>query len=128
MVPRARHDGAKADTTQPEEAGEAEAPIVPADAPEVGQMGGGAIEASPTEAAMARTSKPELPASSVIGGSTPEGEPMTEGVPSALVGPTPTVTTANPSVGAGSSGPLSGWAMIRSCGEEAGSNGLGGWT
>jgi len=110
----ARHDGTKADTARPEEAGEVEAPIVsgealvesapaPVDAPKVGQTRGCVTEASPAEAATAQTSEPELPASSVIGGSIPEGALVTEGVPSAPVGPTPTVAMADPSVGAGSS-------------------------
>ena len=76
----ARRDGAKADMVRPEEVGEAEAPIVlgealvesvPAlvDTPKVVQTGGGATEASPADAVMARTSEVELPASSAIGGS-----------------------------------------------------------
>ena len=64
-------------------------------------------KAPPTEAAMDQTSKLELQASLVIGGSIPEGALVTEGVPSALIGPTPTVATANPSVGAGSS-----WSLV----------------
>ena len=114
MVPGARCDGAKADIASPKEAGEGEAPIVleevlvesvlaPVDAPKVGQTGGGMTEASPAEAVTARTLEPELPASSVTGGSTPEGAPVMEEVPSAPVGPTPTVVTADPSVGAGPS-------------------------
>ena len=82
MVPRARRDGAEADTALPEEAGEAKAPIVPEealvesapaaiDAPKVVQMRGGVTEASPMDAAMAQTSEPELPTSSTIGGSAP---------------------------------------------------------
>ena len=70
------------------------------DAPEVGQTGGGTTEASPTDAVMARTSEPELPASSAIGGFAPEGAPVTEEVPSAPIGPTLTVARADPSVGA----------------------------
>ena len=114
MVPGARHDGTEADTTRPKEAGEVEAPIVPGetlvesvpapvDALEVGQTGGGATEASPVEAVTARTLEPKLPASSAIGGSTPERAPMTERVPSAPIGPTPMVAMADPSVRAGSS-------------------------
>ena len=114
MVPGVRRDGAEVDMAPPEEVGEVEAPIVseealvesapmPANAPEVGQMGGGTTEASPVEAVIARTLEPELPASSVIGGSTFEGALVTEEVPSAPVGATPTVATADPLVGAGSS-------------------------
>ena len=58
---------------------------------------------SPTDAMMAWTLEPELLASSTIGGSIPEGALVTEGVPSAPVGPTPMVATADPSVGARSS-------------------------
>jgi len=111
MVLGVHRDGAEADTAPPEEAGEAEAPIVPegalvetaplpVDAPEVGQTGGGATEASPTDSVTARTLELELPASSAIGGSVPEGAPVMEEVPSAPVGPTPMVATADPSVGA----------------------------
>ena len=114
MVPRVHRDGTEADTARPKEAGEAEAPIVPGealvesvptpvDAPEVGQMGGGATKASPVEAAIARTLEPELLASLVIGGSAPKGAPVTEGVPLAPIGPTSMVATADPSVGARSS-------------------------
>ena len=111
MVLWARHDGAEVDTARPEEVGEAKAPLVlgealvelaPAlvDAPKVGWMVGGATEASPANAVMARTSELELPASSAIGGSTPEGVPVTEGVPSAPVVPTSTAAMADPLVGA----------------------------
>ena len=114
MVLGVHRDGAEANTARPKDAGEVEAPNVlgealvesapaPVDALEVGQTGGGAIEASPTDAAMAQTSKPELPASSAIGESTPEGAPVTEGVPSVPVRPMPMVATVGPSVGAGSS-------------------------
>ena len=67
----------------------------PVDALDVEQMGGGTTKVSPTEAAMAWTSEPELLASSAIEGSTPEGAPVTEGVPSAPVRPTPVVAKAN---------------------------------
>ena len=79
--------------------------LVPAlvDAPKVGQTGGGATEASPVDIATSRTSEPELPASSTIGGSALEVALVTEEVPSAPVGPTPMVATADPSVGAGPS-------------------------
>ena len=111
MVPGAHRDGAKVDTTRPEEAREAEASIVlgealvesvptPIHALKVGQMGGGMTEASPIDAAMARTLEPELLASSTIRGSTPEGVLVTEEVPLAPVGPTPTVAMAEPSIGA----------------------------
>jgi len=116
VVSVARYDGAKADTVPPEEAreAEAEAPIVPeealmesapgrVDAPEVGQMGGSATEASPIDMMTAQTLKPKMLASSAIGGSTPEGAPVMEEVPSAPVGPTPMVAMADPSVGAGPS-------------------------
>ena len=73
------------------------------DALEVGQTGGGTTEASPVDTAMAQTSEPELPASSAIGGSAPEGAPVMEEVPLAPVGPTPMVAMADPSVGAGPS-------------------------
>ena len=97
-----------------EEAGEAEAPIVPEealvesapaaiDAPKVVQMRGGVTEASPMDAAMAQTSEPKMLASSAIGGSAPEGVPMMEEVPSAPIGATPMVAMADPSVGAGPS-------------------------
>ena len=89
MVLGARRDGAEADTGPPEEAGEAEAPIVleaalvqSTPAPEVGQTRGGATEASPADMVMARTLEPELPASSAIRGFAPNGAPMTEEVPS----------------------------------------------
>ena len=79
MVPGAHRDGAKVDTTRPEEAREAEASIVlgealvesvpaPVDAPEVEQTGGGMTEASPADAAMAQISELELPASFAIRG------------------------------------------------------------
>ena len=58
--------------------------------------------------AMAQTSEPELAASLFIGGSTPGGEPVTEGVPSAPIGPMPTVAMTDPLVGAGSS-----WSLVR---------------
>ena len=58
---------------------------------------------SPIEAAMAQTSKLELPLSSAIGGSTPEGASVMEGVPSAPIRPTMMVATVDPSVGARSS-------------------------
>ena len=96
MVPRACRDGA-----------EAEAPIVPegalvesapalVDVPKVGQTGGGMTEASPADAVTAQTSEPELPASSAIGGSAPEGTPVTEEVPSAPVGLMPTGCGSQP--------------------------------
>ena len=75
----------------------------PVDALEVGQTGGGTTKASPTEAVKAQTSEPELPASSVIGRSTPEGSPVTEVVPLAPIGLTPTIAMTDPSVGARSS-------------------------
>ncbi|XP_066365083.1 uncharacterized protein [Miscanthus floridulus] len=89
IVLGARHDGAEADMAPPEEAGEAEAPIVPEEAlvesalvpintPKVGQTRGGMVEASLANMATTRTLKPELPASSTIGGSAPEGAPMME--------------------------------------------------
>ena len=68
------------------------------DAPEVGQTGGGTTEASPTDAVMARTSEPKLPASSTIGGSAPEGAPVAEEVPSASIGMTPMVALVDPSI------------------------------
>jgi len=60
VVPGARRDGAEADTALPKAARQAKAPIVPEealvdsvpapiDAPEVGQMRGGATEASPMD-------------------------------------------------------------------------------
>ena len=118
MVSGGRCDGTEADTPPPEEAGEAEAPVVPeealvesaptpVDAPEVGQTRGGTTEASPVDAVMAWTLEPELLASSTIGGSIPEGALVTEGVPSAPIGPTPMVATTDPSVGAGSS-----WSLV----------------
>ena len=55
------------------------------------------------EAATAQTLKPKLPASSVIGGSTPKGAPVMEGVPSAPIRPMSMVATTDPSVGARSS-------------------------
>ena len=61
------------------------------------------IEASPVDMAMAWTSEPELLVSSAIGGSAPEGAPVTEEVPSAPIGPTLTVATVDPSVGPGPS-------------------------
>lgn len=114
MVWGVRRGGAKADMAWPKEAGKVEVSIVlwealvesapaPINVPEVGQMGGGTIEASPIDAVMARTSEPEVPASSAIGGSTPEGVPVTEGVPSAPIEPMSIVATADPLVGAGSS-------------------------
>ena len=114
MVPGMRHDGIEVHMVWPKEAGEAEALIVlgealmesapaPVDAPEVGQTGGGTTEASPVEVATVQTSKPELLASSAIGGSTPEGALVTEGLSSAPIGPTPMVATADSSVEAGSS-------------------------
>ena len=114
MVLGARCDGAEAGTAPPEEAGEVEVPIAPGEAlmesapalvsaPKVGQTGGGTTEVSPTDAATAQILEPELPASFAIEGSTPQGAPMTEEVPSAPVGPTPMVVMADPSVGAGPS-------------------------
>ena len=111
MVLEACRDGVEAGTPPPEEAGEAEAPIVlgealvesaPAsvDALEVGQMGGGTTEASPTDAMTAWTLEPELLASFAIGGFAPEGALMTEEVLSAPVRPTPMVAMADPLVGA----------------------------
>ena len=111
MVPGACHDGAEADTAPPEETGEAEALIAPEEAlmgsvpelvhaPEVGQTREGATKASPANAVMARTSEPELPTFSTIGGSTPEGASVMEEVPLASVGPTPTVAMGDPLVGA----------------------------
>ena len=105
MVLGARRDGAKAGEVK------AKAPIVlkaalmqsapaPVDAPEVGQMRGGTTDVSLADVAMARTLEPELPASSTIEGSAPEGAPVTEEVPSAPIGPTLTVARADPSVGA----------------------------
>ena len=84
--------------------------LVPAlvDAPKVGQTGGGATEASPVDIATSRTSEPELPASSTIRGSALEGAPVMEEVPSAPVGPTPTVATIDPLVGARPS-----WSLVR---------------
>ena len=109
MVPRVRRDGAKLDTVPPEEAGEAKAPIVseapvlsaPAsvDEPEVEQIGGGATVASPIDAVIAQTSEPELPASSAIEGSAPEGAPVMGEVLSAPVGPMPMVAMVDPLVG-----------------------------
>ena len=58
---------------------------------------------SPIDVETASTSEPKLLASSAIGGSAPEGAPVTEEVPLAPVGPTPTVATADPSVGTGAS-------------------------
>ena len=81
---------------------------MPIDVPEVEQMGGEVTEASPTDAAMARTSEPELPASSAIGGSTPEGVPVTEEVQSAPVGLTPMVAMVDPSARAETS-----WSLVR---------------
>ena len=66
-------------------------------------MGGGTTEASPIDAAMAQTLEPDLLASSTIGGAAPEGAPVMEEVPSAPIGPTPTVATVDPSVGTGPS-------------------------
>ena len=111
MVPGVRHDGAEADMAPPEEVGEAEAMVAlgkalmesvpaPVDAPEVGQTRGSTVEASPVDAAMARTLEPELSASSAIGGSAPEGAPVMEEVPSAPVGLMPMVAMADPLVGA----------------------------
>ena len=113
-MPGARQDSAEVDTAPPEGVREAKAPTllgevpvgsapVPADVPEVGPVGEGAIVATPADAATAQTSEPELPTSFVIGGSAPEGAPVTEEVPSAPVGPTPTVVTVDPSAGAGPS-------------------------
>ena len=64
-------------------------------------------DTSPTDAATAQTSEPELLASSAIGGSAPEGAPVTEEVPSAHVGLTPTVATTDPLVGARPS-----WSLV----------------
>lgn len=91
MVPGARRDGVQAGTAPPKEAEEVlveSAPVL-ADALEVERMGGGATEASPADTAMAQTSEPELPTSSAIGGSVPEGVLLTEEVLSAPIGPTP---------------------------------------
>ena len=114
MVLGACCDGTEVDTVPPEEVGEAEVRIMPVealmesvpapiDAPKVGQTRGGATEVSHADVVTAQTSEPELPASSAIGGSAPEGAPVAEEVPSASVGPTPTVATVDPSVGAGPS-------------------------
>jgi len=136
VVPGACHDGAEANTVTPEEAGEAEALIVlevalvqsaPAsvDALEVGQMRGGATEASPVDAAMAWTLEPKPPASCTIGGSAPKGAPVMEEVPSAPIRPMPTVATVDPLVGAGPPSPLSSQVTIHSHGEGTGSIGPG---
>ena len=63
-------------------------------------MRGGTTEASPTDVVMARTLEPKPPASSAIGGSTPEVALVTEEVPSTPVGVKPMVATADPTVGA----------------------------
>ena len=107
MVPGVRRDGTKVDTAPPEEAGEAKAPIVPVDAPKVGQIGGCMTKSSPIDAAMAWTSELELPASFAIGGSTPKGVPVMEEVPPTPIGSTSTVAMVDPSVGARPS-----WSLV----------------
>ena len=111
MVLGARCDGAEVGTAPPEEVGEAEALVEPAPtlagAPEVRQIGGGTAEASPIDVAMARTSKPEVLASSAIGGSAPKGVLVTKEVLSAPIGPMPMVAAVDPSVGARPS-----WSLV----------------
>ena len=86
MVPRARCDGAEAEAPIVPEGALVESAPAPVDVPKVGQTGGGMTEASPADAVTAQTSEPELPASSAIGGSAPEGALVTEEVPSAPIG------------------------------------------
>ena len=84
-----------------------ESALVPVNLSEVGQMRGGVTEASPMDEVVVWTTEPELPASSAIGGSAPEGASVTEEVPSAPVEPTLMVAMADPLVGARPS-----WSLV----------------